>query len=251
MSTPLDPKEYKKWREVEISKLREEKRQIKEQRAQIARESQEIAAMKNQAHQLPAQNTSGAGQGGTHITVPSGMIEFLREFKVNEDFEIWFEQFEEYVFANSIPAERSLFITLLGTEGYKLLRNLCVPIKPRDKSLLELVDLFKKHLNPKPNLIAERFKFKERKQKQGESISTFLAVLKQMSLYCEFGDSLNHNLRDQLVWGLRKREDPETTSGGNTIDAGKNNRAEPVAGSSREGRRRSQPVDARGCTNID
>lgn len=102
---------------------------------------------------------------------------------------------------NNISAERSvsLFLTLMS---YKLLRNLCVPGKPRDRTLNDLVQLVQSHLNPKPNIIAERFKFKERKQQQNESTSMFLASLKQLSLYCEFGDNLNNTLRDQLVWGL-------------------------------------------------
>lgn len=55
-------------------------------------------------------------------------------------------------------------------------------------------------------MIAERYKFKMRKQLSNESISTFLATLKQLSLYCEFGDTLDNNLRDQLVWGLRNEK---------------------------------------------
>lgn len=129
----------------------------------------------------------------------------VREFTLNEDFELWFEQFKEYVSANNTPEGRSVsvFLTLMGLDGYKLLRNLCVPAKPKNKSLTKLVTLIKYHLKPKPNVISERFKFKQRKQNLGESISTFLATLKQLSLNCEFGDNLAHNLRDQLVWGLR------------------------------------------------
>lgn len=133
-----------------------------------------------------------------------GTIGSMREFTLKEDFQLWFEQFEEYVAANLIPEGRSvaLFLTLMGEEGYKLVRNLCFPQKPRDKSLNELVTLIKGNLNPKPNTIAERYKFKKRTQRSNESITMFLAELKQLSLYCDFGDTLNNNFRDQFVLGV-------------------------------------------------
>lgn len=128
----------------------------------------------------------------------------MREFSPNEDFEIWYEQFEEYIAANGIPEERtvSLFLTLVGMEGYKLLRNLWAPEKPKSKILEELFILIRRHLSPTPNAITERFKFKKRKQQQDESISTFLASIKQLFLYCEFGDT---SLRDQLVSSLNNK----------------------------------------------
>lgn len=91
----------------------------------------------------------------------------------------------------------------MGPEGYKLIRNLCVPAKPRETSLKDLAALIHNHQNPRPNVISERFKFKQRKQAHGESIGAFVAALKQISLGCDFGDSLSLNLRDQIVWGLR------------------------------------------------
>lgn len=134
----------------------------------------------------------------------TGTIGSIRVFTLDEDFKIWHEQFEQYVAANLVPEGRavSLFLTLMGGEGYKLVRNLCVLQKPNEKSLIELVTLIKGHLKPKPNMIAERFKFKKRCQQQNEKVNMFLASLKQLSLYCEFGDTLEDNLRDQLILGL-------------------------------------------------
>lgn len=71
--------------------------------------------------------------------------------------------------------------------------------------MLELVTLVKDHLSPKSNVISERFKFKQRKQSPTENIGAFVAALKQLSLRCEFGDNLSHNLRDQLVLDLRSK----------------------------------------------
>ena len=58
------------------------------------------------------------------------------------------------------------------------------------------------HLSPKPLLIAERFCFHSRNQLEGETVSAYLAELKKLSLYCEFGPNLDDSLRDRLLCGL-------------------------------------------------
>ena len=59
-----------------------------------------------------------------------------------------------------------------------------------------------KHLLLRPLLIAKRFRFHKRNQFEGEPVSSYLAELKKLSLYCEFGTNLNDALRDRLVCGL-------------------------------------------------
>ena len=48
----------------------------------------------------------------------------------------------------------------------------------------------------------ERFKFHSRFRKQGESVSTFVAELRSLSEYCNFGDTLEVMIRDRLVCGI-------------------------------------------------
>jgi len=57
-------------------------------------------------------------------------------------------------------------------------------------------------MNPKTNVVTERFKFKEWRQ-GNETIIKFVAVLKKMSEICRFGTHLEDALRDQLVWGIK------------------------------------------------
>ena len=59
------------------------------------------------------------------------------------------------------------------------------------------------HLSSKPLLIAERFRFHRRNQLESETVSAYLAELRKLSLYCEFGTNLDVSLRDRLVCGLR------------------------------------------------
>ncbi|PFX27500.1 Uncharacterized protein K02A2.6 [Stylophora pistillata] len=90
----------------------------------------------------------------------------------------------------------------MGNKTYGLLRNLSAPVKPSSLSLITIVETLQKHLSPKPLLIAERFCFHKRNQLEGETISTYIAESKKLTLYCEFGASLNDAIRDRLVCGL-------------------------------------------------
>ena len=59
-----------------------------------------------------------------------------------------------------------------------------------------------KHLSLRPLLIAKRFRFHKRNQFEGKPVSSYLAELKKLWLYCEFETNLNDALRDRLVCGL-------------------------------------------------
>jgi len=130
----------------------------------------------------------------------------LAEFKLKEDdFNSWIERFELYVTLNEINSHKKqlLFLTLLGNDGYTLLRDLCTPSKPIEKKYDDLKSLLTNYINPKPNLITERYKFKERRQAANETIIQFITGLKKMSEHCEFGTVLDDALRDQVIWGIR------------------------------------------------
>lgn len=126
----------------------------------------------------------------------------LTELNLKEDdFNAWIERFEMYVTFNEINSHKQhlLFLTLLGNDGYLLLRNLCTPQKPIEKKYNELKQMLSNYINPKPNIITERFKFKERRQAANETPIQFITSLKKMSEHCEFGVTLNDALRDQII----------------------------------------------------
>lgn len=55
-----------------------------------------------------------------------------------------------------------------------------------------------------------RFRFHKGNQEEGESVTMFLASLRQLVEHCEFRDALNDTLRDRLVCGLRNEAAPKT-----------------------------------------
>lgn len=85
---------------------------------------------------------------------------------------------------------------------HSLLRNLLLPEKPSDKTFADLTALMKTYFNPKPLVIAERYKFSQRQQKAGETVKEFVAALRKLAEHSNFGDFLNKALRDRLVSGL-------------------------------------------------
>lgn len=64
------------------------------------------------------------------------------------------------------------------------------------------MDILNKHLNPKPLVIAERFRFHKRNQAKGESISEYIAELHRLSEHCQFLAGLADAFRDRPVCGM-------------------------------------------------
>ena len=63
----------------------------------------------------------------------------------------------------------------------------------------------KSHLNPRPILIAECFKFYNRKQLPGESVTHCATEQRKLAETCRFGDFQEEVLRDMFVIGLSNR----------------------------------------------
>ena len=114
-----------------------------------------------------------------------------------EDWQSYIERLELYFTANDIDYEekrKAILLTSCGIECYCLFKGLTTPRKQVDKTFIELVTLMTNHQNPKRNPTGERFVFNMRNRKLGESISQYMAELRRLSQYCEYGDSLESML---------------------------------------------------------
>lgn len=80
-----------------------------------------------------------------------------------------------------------LFITLIGSETYNLLKDLIYPVKPETKKFEKIVIVLKKHLCPKKKLIIkERFKFyKSQQSKNSQSVSEYIVEIKKLLMILE------------------------------------------------------------------
>ena len=122
----------------------------------------------------------------------------------------YLERLEQYFEANDVPEDsedskkrRAILISVIGSRTYDVLSDLCSPNSPSSKTYLELSVILKNHYAPKKLVIAERYRFHNCVQKDGESVSTFVANLKRLASTCNFGSYLNEALRDRFVCGLR------------------------------------------------
>lgn len=133
------------------------------------------------------------------------LIGSIEQFKPGrDDFESYVERMKQFFICNVVEEDKkvSLFITLMGSETYSLLKNILYPETPESKSYDELVHALKKHLAPKRLVIAERFRFYKAQQMPGQSISDFIVQIKKLSHTCNFGSFLQDALRDKLVCGI-------------------------------------------------
>ena len=114
------------------------------------------------------------------------------------------ERFKQFFMANDIANEKkvAVLLTVIGIKVYTLLRNIVAPDKPATKEYDQLVEAFRAHLDPKPIIIAEQFKFHRRNQREGESIAQYIAKLRKLSEHCNFREFLDQALHDRLVCGL-------------------------------------------------
>uniref|UniRef100_T1H9E4 CCHC-type domain-containing protein n=1 Tax=Rhodnius prolixus TaxID=13249 RepID=T1H9E4_RHOPR len=127
-------------------------------------------------------------------------------FNPNEEpIENFLERLESYFHINGInySALKVDHLTiLLGPDQFNILKNKVVPKKVRDCSFEECSKFLLSHYAPSTRVIAETFKFHSRYQQKDETLSDFISALKQLSIKCEFNNSLDRALRDQLVVGL-------------------------------------------------
>ena len=122
--------------------------------------------------------------------------------------EEWDEYIEHYFTANDILAEdkrRAILLTAVGPSTYRLIRTLVAPAKVTEVSFDDIDAKAKAHFCPKPSPIVKRFEFNTRRQGEDESIAMYVAELRRIAEYCDYGAVLSDMLRDRLVCGVRDK----------------------------------------------
>ncbi|CAC5381349.1 unnamed protein product [Mytilus coruscus] len=100
--------------------------------------------------------------------------------------------------------KRAILLSACGKKTYKLMGNLSAPQKPGEKTYDDIVKLVTDHQNPKPSSIVQRCKFNSRSRQPNESVSQFVAELRQISEYCDYKATLDDVLRDRLVCVIKE-----------------------------------------------
>ncbi|XP_037300668.1 uncharacterized protein LOC119191026 [Manduca sexta] len=129
-------------------------------------------------------------------------------FDENKNWSAYVRLVKQFILLNDIKTELHVatLLTHVGAQTYQLMCDLCAPDFPEDKTFEQLIELVAGHLEPKRSEIAERHTFRQRRQVEGESIGAFLQSLKHLATHCNFKATLEVNIRDQFVSGLRSEE---------------------------------------------
>ena len=124
--------------------------------------------------------------------------------EARENWSQYVERLEQFFIANDITdaKKKSIFLSFIGPAAFHTLGNLVSPQKPSEESYDRLVELMSSFYNPKPLVTVQRFRFYSRFRQPNESVSTFVAELRSLAKDCQFGDSLQENLRDRLICGI-------------------------------------------------
>ena len=145
---------------------------------------------------------------------------FIEKFSgKGEEFDTYLERLDFYFTANDLaeitPAagnddavaarlekRKSILLSVIGPDTYSLLRTLCAPTRPADKTFKQITDILKEHFSPKPSEVVCRFKFHTRSRQPGESVAAFMSELRRLAEHCNFNNYLTDMLRDRLVCGI-------------------------------------------------
>ena len=130
----------------------------------------------------------------------------LSEFQPEtEKASAYLERVKLFLLANSVGDDKqvAVLLTVIGARHFSLLKDLFLPEDVKAKSFEQISKVLVEHFEPKPLVIAERFRFYRRTQEEEESVTEFMAQLRRLATHCQFGAFLEEALRDRLVCGLR------------------------------------------------
>ena len=104
----------------------------------------------------------------------------IQEFDPAVDSSLFYiERVELFFLSNEVPDNKKVpvFLSIIGKKTYSLVRDLMMPDDPSEKNLRDIIAVLKKHFQPTPSVIAERFQFHKHDQR-GEAVTEFVAELK-------------------------------------------------------------------------
>ena len=91
--------------------------------------------------------------------------------------------------------KHALLMHCLGTEGQRDFSTLT----DADNSYKTALTALRISFVPRVNVVAERYKFRQRGQKNGASTEQYIASLREMVVTWEFGELADEMIRDQLI----------------------------------------------------
>ena len=112
---------------------------------------------------------------------------------------------ELYFAANEIKVDKlvPVLLNVIKREDYSLLQSILSPQTPVEQPIKKLMDVLMKYYEPNKVVMLARFLCHQYQEQPGESVAIYLAELLTLAVLCEFGESSDEALQDQIVCGLR------------------------------------------------
>ncbi|KAL4719359.1 hypothetical protein ACJJTC_004458 [Scirpophaga incertulas] len=121
------------------------------------------------------------------------------------EWRFWFSLFEDYLsVTNNMDAPDSIKLSLLrnmmGPDALRIV--LTLPLSDEKfKIYHEVIAAITKHVNPRTNVVFERFKFREYKQKEGQPFDIFLTECRQLIKTCNYKEE-DEMMLDHIVCSI-------------------------------------------------
>ena len=115
------------------------------------------------------------------------------------------DQLYYYFVANDITTDKkkvAILLSACGTSTFTTIESVVDAETLKDIAYSNLVKKLSEHYDPVPSSIVQRYKFYNRTRQEGESVTDFMASLREIAKYCEYEGTLNMMLRDRLVCGV-------------------------------------------------
>ena len=97
--------------------------------------------------------------------------------------------------------KRNTLLHLVGIETQEIFETLQDTGNTYDKAITKLNECF----NVKKDILYEQSVFREAKQETDESLDQFIIRLRKLTTYCEYGNNVNDEIRDQVIHTSKSR----------------------------------------------
>lgn len=155
-------------------------------------------------------NTSGTSESKATISQTTNFINStIPEFDTSTNFADWLQRLEIHFMDHGAEGDenkqKSMLLKSVGSEAYGLLRALCDPMKPVQKSYDDLVALLTSHFTPPKIIFRERLNFYTAVKDKNETVCAWFARVKKFAMNCGF-EALDEVIRDKFVIGMAGEE---------------------------------------------
>ena len=90
--------------------------------------------------------------------------------------------------------KRALLIHCIGMEGQRIFATICT-----SETYKEARERLTQFFGKSKHVMVERYKFRQRYQRQGESAREYVSALRELAVTCRFGELRDELVRDQLI----------------------------------------------------